>query len=417
MDSPETKTTQEITTRQPMGELVDEEMRPMLNDGLAVTHDAAPVRLSNTPIPRSRNPAFQHLDAQESDVSRISKRSHLNRIARIIGAPTPPKYVPDHIEKPDNRRVYSGQLFPFDFVHWEDLDAPTVQQIMAIIRDGRDGNIDRDKSSTHKKPSSTSSRRGKRQGEDYEPLSATSRNAYRALFRGIAREAVILGLMSRDTREMIGEVKMVRSEKKSRGRAYESTIIRAVLDVCDETDDAIHARDGLLFSMMVALGLRRAEVCHIEMSRIDFQSQDVHITGKGNKDRTLKIPNGVWERLIDYLNKYRTWAPGFLFNGIYRGRSRASDLEKPFSVGSVNIRLKRIKEKAQDQLQVAEISPHDFRRTYATNLLGAGMSMRAIQRLLGHASMSTTETYLFDSTTGYRDEAAKVMDDQYRKPE
>lgn len=383
---------------------------------LAVSHDRLPVRISTTPIPRSKNPAFQHLDRQESPVSRVSKRSQLNRIARILGVPEVPRYVPPGVKNPDLRKVYPEQLFRFDFVHWEDLDAFSIQTIMAIMRDGRDGKSDKNEIEANAEIGiNASPRRGAKRGEDYSPLSAKSRNAYRALFRGIAREAVVLGLMSRDTKEMIGEVRLAKSHKKPRGKAYGKQLIRAALDACDCKDDAIHARDGLMFSMMVALGLRRAEVCHIEMSKIDFETRDVHVTGKGNKDRTLKVPSGVWERLTDYLDKYRTWEPGFLFNGIYRGRDKATDLHRPLSVAAVNYSLERIKRETEGKLGVSRISPHDFRRTYATNLLNAGMSMRAIQRLLGHASMSTTETYLFDSTTGYRDEAANLLNDEYAK--
>ncbi|WP_427047137.1 tyrosine-type recombinase/integrase [Halomonas casei] len=383
---------------------------------LAVTHDTLPVRISSTPIPRSKNPAFQHLDRQESSVSRTSKRSQLNRIARILGVPEVPRYVPPGVENPDLRKVYPDQLFRFDFVHWEDLDASSVQTILSIMRDGRDGKPPENENDNPAKIiQKTSPRLGKKRGEDYAPLSAKSRNAYRALFRGIAREAVVLGLMSRDTKEMIGEVRQAKSHKKPRGKAYGKALIRAALDACDIKNDAMHARDGLMFAVMVALGLRRAEVCHIEMARIDFETRDVHVTGKGNKDRTLKIPNGVWERLIDYLDRYRTWEPGFLFNGIYRGRDKATDLNRPLSVAAVNYSLERIKKEVAGKLGVSNISPHDFRRTYATNLLNAGMSMRAIQRLLGHASMSTTETYLFDSTTGYRDEAAQLLDAEYGK--
>lgn len=359
---------------------------------VAITHDTIPVRLASAPIPRSRNPGWRHILQQESKVSRDNKRSQLNRVAvYCLGAPTPARYVPPGIENPDRRRVYDEQLHPIDYVHWEDLTGPVVNDLLIQLRD--------------KAPFQ---------------LSAASRNAFRALFRGVAQEAVMLQLMSRDELERIKSLKLARSEKSKAGKARPMNVLDAVLAYCDQQKTPHGARDGLIFSLLATAGLRRAELCGIRMKDIDMATHEVRVVGKGNKDRTLKIPDGTWARLIDYLEDYRGRGQGYLFSAIWRNGKRPKSHKRPLTVATLNKRLKAVCDgvnranRDDPTAAYVEIAPHDYRRTFATLLLEAGLSLRAIQKLLGHASVATTETYLFDATTGYRDEAADVFKNAFK---
>ncbi|AJY53206.1 tyrosine-type recombinase/integrase [Halomonas sp. KO116] len=360
---------------------------PASYGNVAITHDAIPVRMSASPIPRNRNPAWRHIQAQESKVSRDNKRSQLNRIAQyFIGVPKPPKFVPPGVDKPDKRKVYPEQLHCIDFVHWEDFTGSVVQEALNSLRDHPD-----------------------------KPLSAASRNAFRALFRGVAQEAVMLGLMERETYERIKSIKLANSDKSSRGKAHPRFVLDAILTYCDSLNSAMGARDGVIFSLLATCGFRRAEACSIKLSDIDMVTREVHVTGKGNKDRTLKIADGTWQRLMHYLDHYRGREPGFLLTAIWRNGKRPKDVSKPLSVAMINKRLEKICGEVNQRLrhllgsEHVDIAPHDYRRTYATTLLEAGLPLRAIQKLLGHSTVATTETYLFDATTGYRDDAADIF--------
>lgn len=357
------------------------------SDQAVITHDAIPIRISSAPIPRNRNPAWRHIQAQESKVSRDNKRSQLNRIAHhFFGVPKPPRYEPPGVEKPDKRKVYPQQLHCIDFVHWEDLTGNLTQLVLEFLRDH----------------------------PDYQ-LSAASRNAYRALLRGVAQEAVMLGAMEREELERIKSVKLAKSQKSNRGKAHPRFVLEAILGYCDSLNSAMGARDALMFSMLATCGFRRAEACSIQLKDIDMATRDVHVTGKGNKDRTLKLADGTWERFIHYLDHYRGRDPGFLFTAIWRNGNRPKTLSRALSVAMVNKRLEAIcgevNQRLSQQLgsQHIEIAPHDYRRTYATTLLEAGLQLRAIQKLLGHSSIATTEAYLFDDTAGYRDDAAQIF--------
>jgi site-specific recombinase XerD len=80
--------------------------------------------------------------------------------------------------------------------------------------------------------------------------------------------------------------------------------------------------------------------------------------------------------------------------------------------GEVNQRLSQLLS-SED----VDIAPHEYRRTYATTLLEADLPLRAIQKLLSHSTIATTETYLFNATTGYRDDAADVFNNAFARPE
>ncbi|TDX23715.1 site-specific recombinase XerD [Modicisalibacter xianhensis] len=355
----------------PAGGIVEAPLQPF-----PVDFDRAPVRISPTPLPRSRNPGYRHLRAQESSVSATSKRSQLNKLALLLGAPNPPRLAMDE----DARRLHPNQLFPYDFVHWEDLSSEVVDELLAHLRDLE--------------------------------LAGATRNSYRALLRGVAKEAWKLQLMSHETFELIKSVSSIRYKKLPGGKAHPERVIRALLDVCDAKDDARSHRDGLMIALMATTGPRRAEVSGIQMSDIDFHTHEIRITGKGNKDRIIQVPGSVWDRLTVYVHRFRGDKPGALFTPIWNKRKNPDVVAKGLSTASINSRIDVIRKQAEGLTGIT-IAPHDLRRTFATDLFNAGMALRELQILLGHASMSTTETYVFDESSEYRAKAATINADRF----
>jgi len=355
----------------PAGGIVKSPLQPM-----PVDFDKPPLRISKTPLPRSRNPGYRHLRSQESSVSATSKRSQLNKLALILGAPNPPRIDVDG----DARKLHPNQVFPYDFVHWEDLSSEVVDELLAHLRDLE--------------------------------LSGATRNSYRALLRGVAKEAWKLQLMSHEQMEMIKSVSAIRFKKLPGGKAHPERVIRALLDVCDSKDDARSHRDGLMIALMVTTGPRRAEVSGIQMTDIDFDKREIRITGKGNKDRIIQVPASIWDRLIEYIQRFRGDKPGALFTPIWNKRKVPDVVAKGLSTASINSRIDVIRKRAE-LLTGIRITPHDLRRTFATDLFNAGMALRELQILLGHASMTTTETYVFDESSEYRAKAARLNEERF----
>ncbi|CAM3967333.1 tyrosine-type recombinase/integrase [Vreelandella rituensis] len=356
---------------------------------LPVHYDKEPIQVIRDvrqPLPRSQNPAYRHINNQESAGSKITKRSYLNRLALMLGAPEIEKrtYLDPNTGKEDRRQLHPDQLFPFDYVRWEQLSVNVMEDLLAELRD-------------HKE----------------KPVSAATRNSYRALMRGVATEAYKMKLMDVDVLERIKTVKSARYHRLPGGKAQPDRIIRAMLDVCDKVDDAIHARDGLMLTLLVTSGLRRAELVGIQLKNINHETHEFSVTGKGNKERALMMPDVIWERYIDYLARYRGDRPGFLFTAIWNKRNEPS-LGKGLSVATVNQRIESIRRRASGLLGVA-IAPHDLRRTFATDMFNNGMTIREIQILLGHASAATTETYLFDESAEYRQKSADLNAGRFKK--
>jgi integrase/recombinase XerC len=147
-------------------------------------------------------------------------------------------------------------------------------------------------------------------------------------------------------------------------------------------DPWINARDTAVITLLYGCGLRISEA--LSLTGPDAVSSEVlRIVGKGGKERIVPMLPVARNAVRDYLHlcPYDIAADTPLFRG-KRG-------------GALNSRLiSRVTEKARMQLGLpASVTPHAMRHSFATHLLNAGGDLRAIQELLGHASLSTTQAY------------------------
>ena len=129
-------------------------------------------------------------------------------------------------------------------------------------------------------------------------------------------------------------------------------------------------------------GLRVGEVCSLGVGDIDSQRMVIHIRqGKRKRDRYVMLPERVLSMLRTYWSAERPKGP-YLFPGDRPGTCIAiSSVQKSLSKMAVKAKLKK------------HVSPHVLRHSFATHLLDAGTDVRVIQKLLGHASISTTMRY------------------------
>jgi integrase/recombinase XerC len=153
-------------------------------------------------------------------------------------------------------------------------------------------------------------------------------------------------------------------------------------------------RDRALFELLYATGLRVSEAAGLDLEDVDFASRLLRVVGKGNKERIAPFGETAEEALAAYL-PVRT---------ARRKGSRATahvarDDGEPLFVNARGGRLttrsmaRLLKHRLSAAGLPAEISPHALRHSFATHLLEAGADLRAIQELLGHASLSTTQKY------------------------
>ncbi len=149
-------------------------------------------------------------------------------------------------------------------------------------------------------------------------------------------------------------------------------------------DDLLTVRDRAMLELLYSSGLRLSELVRLDLVELDLADQTVRITGKGNKTRVVPVGRHAVAALEAWLER--------------RAAIAAADEDAVF-VSRRGTRLAgrtvqaRLKQWAKRQGAGLAIHPHMFRHSFATHLLEASGDLRAVQELLGHASISTTQIY------------------------
>lgn len=145
-------------------------------------------------------------------------------------------------------------------------------------------------------------------------------------------------------------------------------------------------RDRTLLELAYGAGLRVSELCDLGLTDLLLSDGLVRAFGKGKKERLVPVGRSVVSAISVYLHTIR---PG-LDRGATRGRLLLNARGEPLSrVGAWGIVKKRA---AQAGLR-SGVTPHTLRHTFATHLLEGGADLRAVQEMLGHADLSTTQIY------------------------
>ncbi|MCI4372921.1 MAG: tyrosine-type recombinase/integrase, partial [Thermoplasmata archaeon] len=147
-------------------------------------------------------------------------------------------------------------------------------------------------------------------------------------------------------------------------------------------------RDSAMVHVLGFAGLRVGELCHLQLEDIEFERNVLHVrSGKGDKDREVVLEDRTRVAIDRYLTE-RTL--------VGEGSSRL------FPVGPVTV--ERIVRKAAQTAGIGHrVTPHMLRHTLATALLSRGCDIRYIQKLLGHASVATTQIYTHVDTTAHKE--------------
>lgn len=152
--------------------------------------------------------------------------------------------------------------------------------------------------------------------------------------------------------------------------------------------DRYARRDRAILAVLYATGCRVSEITGLRLSDLNLSERYARVTGKGNKQRMVSLTPISVDAITDYLNLER---PDMV-------RSRAADEEWLF-VSRSGRRMGRdsvwqlIQRYAARVGCAGEVSPHTLRHSFATHLLAGGADIRALQEMLGHASIRTTQIY------------------------
>ncbi|MFA6002170.1 MAG: tyrosine recombinase XerC [Thermoleophilia bacterium] len=158
-----------------------------------------------------------------------------------------------------------------------------------------------------------------------------------------------------------------------------------------ETRKPLGLRDRAIFELMYSCGLRSEEVINVKMSDLDFEQEEIRVTGKGDKTRILPVGEVAIHAIREYLKKGRP-------DLVSEGEDGAGEVDALFlssrgnQLGTSDIRRRTTKYVRMAAVKT-RTSSHVFRHCFATHLLEGGADLRAVQELLGHASISTTQRY------------------------
>lgn len=149
-------------------------------------------------------------------------------------------------------------------------------------------------------------------------------------------------------------------------------------------DEPLTIRDRAMLELFYSSGLRLAELVNLDLDAIDFADQTVRVTGKGNKTRILPVGRHAIEAIQQWL-PVRLGIAGKEEPALFISRNGGR-----LSRRSVQARLDRW---AKANGSARHLHPHLLRHSFASHLLESSGDLRAVQELLGHASISTTQVY------------------------
>ena len=161
--------------------------------------------------------------------------------------------------------------------------------------------------------------------------------------------------------------------------------IDAIKDAIDLSKEEGH-RNRAIIETMYSCGLRVSELVNLKISNVFFDEQYIRVEGKGSKQRLVPIS----ALAIKEINNYLPWRRGL---DIKPGNSDYLFLNRRGAKLTRQMVFIMLRKYAEEAGVKTELSPHTLRHSFATHLLEGGANLRAIQQMLGHESILTTEIY------------------------
>lgn len=185
-------------------------------------------------------------------------------------------------------------------------------------------------------------------------------------------------------------IEMPRADKRLPGVLRESDVT-ALLETAALAKDADGLRLRCLVEMLYATGVRVSELVTLRMTSLQTERRLLQVVGKGNKERVVPLSQAAIEALEDYLE---------VRDRFLAKRQQGGDNVWVFPSRSAQGHLTRHRFAqllkglaARSGLNAADISPHVLRHAFATHLLNHGADLRSVQKMLGHADITTTQIY------------------------
>ncbi|HEX3733862.1 MAG TPA: tyrosine recombinase XerC [Solirubrobacterales bacterium] len=205
--------------------------------------------------------------------------------------------------------------------------------------------------------------------------------------RKLAAIRGLYGFLVRTERAGSNPAELVSSPKRSEKlpKVLTTEQMRALLERIP-AHTPLELRDRAMLELAYSCGLRCEEIVNLDEGALDFETEQLRVLGKGNKERVLPVGTPAQDALQHYIERGRhalTTDP----------RETALFLSKSGRRLSNSDITRRLGLWTREAAMAAGVSPHSLRHSFATHLLEGGADLRTIQELLGHASISTTQVY------------------------
>lgn len=219
------------------------------------------------------------------------------------------------------------------------------------------------------------------QGCEEEGLGARSRARLLSSVRGFHRWAVEAGVAAEDPTDDLRGPRLPRSLP----RALQPADIERLISGLDR-DHRLWLRDRAILELMYSCGLRASETCTMPVEAVDFAEAWVRVRGKGDRERVVPVGRPALEAVRAWVRELRPSLVGAAARSELFVNARGGPLSR---MGLWKIlRRSAVRCGLEDR-----ITPHVLRHCFATHLLQGGADLRAVQELLGHADVRTTQIY------------------------
>ncbi|MBU2871964.1 tyrosine-type recombinase/integrase [Colwellia sp. E2M01] len=219
------------------------------------------------------------------------------------------------------------------------------------------------------------------QNDDY---SAGTINTYLSIFKSVALDAWRLKLIATDDYLHIKDIKRVKGSRVATGRALTPKEINNIVKRCLNLKTMAGCRNAAIIAITYGAGLRVSELASIKKENIN--NDVLVVIGKGNKQRIIPLPAFVLKHVKRWLKSRLAFDCEYVFLRVQKGDHIIN--ERIAKKGYSDIFSKIAKYSKQEHF-----TPHDLRRSYATNLLECNVDLFTVQSLLGHSSPDTTKIY------------------------
>lgn len=212
-------------------------------------------------------------------------------------------------------------------------------------------------------------------------IGPTSRARYLSAVRGLHKYLFAEGMADRDVAEAV-------DMPKSRRKLPDTLSIEQALSVLDQPDTSSPAgiRDRAMLETLYACGLRVSELCTLRQRDIIDDAEIIRVFGKGSKERIVPIGHSA----LEWIEKYQREARPLFMKGSSDDILFLNQRGKGLSRMGI---WKIVDRAARDAGLDVHVHPHMFRHSFATHLLEGGADLRAVQEMLGHADIATTQIY------------------------